>query len=128
MSDNTDEIRQFIRRTHAKIREQAEALADPEQDPVGALDLAIAAWQLVKALCDSQQLGLVAENGVVCGLAKIEIAPELAAQGSRSEETLGTLVTDRSIEGQLNPDGNPENTELAAQENNTPEESTPEEL
>ena len=104
-SDNTDEIRQFIRRTHAKIREQVEALADPEQDPVGALDLAIAAWQLVKALCDSQQLGLVAENGVVCGLAKIEIAPE------------------------LNPDGNPENnTELAAQENNTPEESTPEEL
>ena len=115
-SDNTDEIRQFIRRTHAKIREQVEALADPEQDPVGALDLAIAAWQLVKALCDSQQLGLVAENGVVCGLAKIEIAPELAAH-----------------DGQLNPDGNPnlaahESTRNSRDEPLNPEESTPEEL
>ena len=47
-----------------------------------------------------------------------QLNPELAAQGSRSEETLGTLVTDRSI-GDTRP-LNPEQEQEQDQETRSP--------
>ena len=67
-----NEVSLFIQRTYAKLREQVAALEDPERDPVQMLDIAIAAWQIVTAVCDNNRMVLVVKNGVVCGIAQVD--------------------------------------------------------
>lgn len=73
-----DEISRFIQDTAARLRQQAAQLTEPETQQAQALEIAIAAWQLVRAICDSQHLAIVAKDGIICGLAKVaeERAPE----------------------------------------------------
>lgn len=70
-AEEEDEITRFIRETTRRISEIAAEMADPEDKPQQALSLAIAAWQLVRAICDKHGLAVVSKDGIICGLAKI---------------------------------------------------------
>lgn len=65
-----EEIHEFVVSVHAKLREAAAAMDDPE-DANTALRIAVLAWQLVRGLCDENGLAVVAKDGVICGLAKL---------------------------------------------------------